>query len=778
MNSRAKSTLVLLYAAAVWTSCSSTKPIVGLPPTPVTQADSPELSHVRRLLDTGISLQAKGNYANSQVVLTTALSELSMLDSTARAETVSGLTQQILGAMKNNLPYSLEPESIEEPDAYEEDGLALMDSLAPDSAAATPMDSATEARLYRELQSDSGVTYDLPVEINDMVLLHVRNFKERMPQHFARWIERKGCWEDYITKELAAHGLPKDLLYLAMIESGFNPRATSPAAAAGIWQFIPSTGRRFGLRIDRFVDERRDPWKSTQAAIQYLSTLYQMFGDWRLAMASYNCGEACVGRSIRRSGTSDFWRISLPRETRNYVPKVFAAAILGKNPKLHGFNVQPWNPILADTFSVEGGLSFDQIGRALGLPADSVAVLNPALTRGTTPPLKDTWLLHLPMGTREKFALAAADLERSYQAPQPQKFTYKVRRKESLASIASRYGVSVGDLKRWNRISGKKVRAGRRLTIWGDNPGSGVAVREPPLRSRGDGIPERTAWHLKSHKVRRGETLAAIGRKYGVTSSQLMDWNGLSSGKLKPGKRVFVSDPGEGMGDTALLSGIARTPNVGTSVAANPPKATTESVEAPQSHRVRRGETLASIADRFDLNVSQLRSWNHLSSNRVRPGVRLKLHGDAEVVAAAKPSQKERNLVSSKAPRVVLVSDNASVNPVSNTHLVRPGETLESIAHQYGVAVASIKLLNRLHTSRIRIGQKLAVPKPNAARTPARANANRTRTMRYTVREGDSLFSIAKSRSTTVDSLMEINGLRASGIHPGQIIVVPTVASR
>jgi len=787
VKSRANSTLALLFAVAFWTACSSSRP----QPSPVASnaaaPESPELAKIRRLLDDGISLQAKGKYANSQATLSAALSELSMLDSAVRTETVGGLTQQVLGAMKNNLPYSLDPESLEEPEDNEEDGLALIDSLFPDTTGATSLDSASVAKMLQELEVDSATSYDLPVEINDLVLLHLRFFKERMPQHFARWIERKGRWEGMITQELAAHGMPKDLLYLAMIESGFNPRATSPAAAAGIWQFIPATGRRFGLRIDRYVDERRDPWKATQAAIQYLSVLYQMFGDWRLAMASYNCGESCVGRSIRKSGSSDYWRISLPRETRNYVPKVFAAAILGKNPRAHGFDVQPWSPIVVDTFTVEGGLTFHQIAQSLGLPAESLAVLNPALTRGTTPPLKDNWVLHLPLGTRERFAQVAPTLERNYQAPQPQRFAYKVKRKESLAAIAGRFGVSVADLKRWNHIGGKKVRAGRRLVIWGDMPGMGVAISEPPLRTRGDGIPERSGWKIKSHKVRRGETLAGIGRKYGVSTSQLMEWNGLSAGKLKPGKRVYVSDPSAGMTDTTLIAGLPRKKTE--SVAEiETPAASAESpasdVSRPATHRVRRGETLSSIARRFDVDPDDLRAWNDLKGDRVRNGQRLKLQGEQRktesVAAATRKSAPER------VARVVKVSDDPEENPVSRIHRVRMGETLESIAHQYGVAVTSLKIINRLRGSRIRVGQKLTVPgsgssverRTEAPSTPAKVVAPKPRTVRYVVRPGDSLYSIARAKATTVDSLMELNGLRKAVIRPGQVIEVPMVASR
>lgn len=795
MNGRAAFLLALLGGAAIWTGCSSSRPAVSTSLAGDPRVGPPDLLRIRRQLDSGIELQTKGRYAHSQAKLSAALSELSLSDTSGLyKEPVEGLTQQILGAMKNNLPYSLDPQTSEDAEAYEEDGLALIDSLLPDSAGGATLDSASAERMWREIQGDTAATYDLPVEVNDMVLLHLRTFQERLPQHFARWLERKGRWESMITQELAAHGLPRDLLYLAMIESGFNPRATSPAAAAGIWQFIPATGRRFGLRIDRFVDERRDPWKSTQAAIQYLSTLYQMFGDWRLAMASYNCGEACVGRSIRRTGNSDFWTLSLPRETKNYVPRVFAAAILGKNPKAHGFDVTPWDPVVSDTFTVEGGLTFAQIGDALGVPADSIAVLNPELTRGTTPPLKGEWVVHLPAGSRDRFAAVEPNLERSFQAPQPQKFTYRTRRRESLSSIAARYGVTVADLKRWNRIGGRKVRAGRHLVIWGDAPTVGVAVREPPLREQGDGIPERTGWKLKSHKVRRGENLSSIARRYGVTTEQLVSWNGLSSNRLKAGKRIYVSSPSEGRFEpapvvVAKVAAPAGKPLQALTEAELMDDGPSETVDRgaepagsarPTYHRVRHGETLTGLAARFGVEVSDLRAWNRLQSDVLRPGVRLRVQGSTTGdVAAAKPA---------KPARIVRLSADPDDNPLVRTHRVEPGETLESIARQYGVAISSLKILNRLRNSRIVAGRTLSIPVAAGRREsslesapsapPPRIAADRPPTVRYVVREGDSLYSIARERSTTVDTLMSLNGLQTSGIRAGQVIEVPMVASR
>jgi membrane-bound lytic murein transglycosylase D len=378
-----------------------------------------------------------------------------------------------------------------------------------------------------------------------------------------------------------------------------------------------------------------------------------------------------------------------------------------------------------------------------------------------------------------------------------------VRRKQSVSSIAANFGVSASDVRRWNRISSRTrtVRAGRHLVIWGDGPSASVAVREPPLRSSGDGIPERTGWKLKSHKVRRGETVASIARRYGVTPAQLVEWNGLSSGKLKSGKRIYVSSPSEGRPENSTLPvAVARaTPEPRLQALAEAELMAEDEDEAavenrsrneapassprPTSHRVRRGETLVGLSARFRVDVDDLRAWNNLRSDRLRTGMRLRLQGETRERASAGTSDRSRSPA-----RVVRLSADPDEDAVGRTHRIAPGETLESIARKYGVAVSSLKILNRLRNSRIAAGQKLSIPaaaaavdapsEARAAPAPVRRGPDRTATVRYVVREGDSLYSIARARSTTVDTLMLLNGLSTAGIRAGQVIEVPLVASR
>lgn len=734
-------------------------------------------------------LQARGHYAASQEYLEQALGELSLLD--PGDSSLKPLAGEILGAMRNNLPYSLSSGTSPE---LEYDGQAFLDSL-DQTGQVGEVDFGQDTVLMRkyreEAMLDSTVIFDLPVEINERVLSQLRIFKERVPAHFQRWLERKGRWEQDFTAKLAARGMPQDLIYLAMIESGFNARATSPAAATGIWQFIPSTGRRYGLRVDRFVDERRDPWKATDAALDFLSSLYLRFGDWKLAMAAYNCGEGCVDRAIRRSGSTDYWQLPIPVETRNYVPRVFAAAILGKRPEVHGFQYTPWQPLVSDTFTVEGGITLLKIASIVGAPAESLALLNPALIKGVTPPAHEPWVLRLPTGSRAVFDSAYASLERSFQAPQPLRLAHRVRRGETLQRIAAKYGVTVASLKSWNRIRGSKARVGRTLTVYADDLSTArlPAWQEPPMERRARIAARNASSEVPRHKVRRGETLQRIAGRYDVSVADLMAWNGLSSAKVKPGRSLMVAAPVE----DPTLADIPRTQTT----VATAPVVTDEQPRAPVAaaamrHKVRRGETLQRIARTYDVTVRDLMDANHLPSGHVKAGTTLKIpqqgSGDRDAVAEAS-APTERRARASNAPAA--------------SHRVRRGETLSTIALRYGITSRELMAANGLRGPHLRAGQALRIPggrneersaesvdRPTISRREPAATslrdemasaakpkpevADRTaRTTRYTVRPGDTLYSIARARSTTVDTLKLLNGLSKANLRVGQIIKVP-----
>jgi soluble lytic murein transglycosylase-like protein len=253
------------------------------------------------------------------------------------------------------------------------------------------------------------VRFDVPIQMNKQVRAYLVYFSTERKAVIQRYLSRSTRYLPMIKGVFQEYGLPEDLAYLAMIESGFNNKATSPAAAAGMWQFIRGTGLRYGLAIDSYVDERRDPEKSTRAAAKYLLDLYKQFGSWYLAAASYNCGEGRVQRELNQSNHKNFWELSanmcLPTETKNYVPQMIAATIIAKNPEKFGFKNVPYlPPQKVDQVQVNEPTSLKAAAFAVNMQADDIQVLNPGLLRGVTPPDSPNYTLNLPPNSRELFS--------------------------------------------------------------------------------------------------------------------------------------------------------------------------------------------------------------------------------------------------------------------------------------------------------------------------------------------------------------------------------------
>ncbi|MFO7259939.1 MAG: LysM peptidoglycan-binding domain-containing protein [bacterium] len=377
---------------------------------------------------------------------------------------------------------------------------------------------------------DAEPQWDLTVTRNERVEYWIRFLRTRNHDRTRLWLERSGRYAPMIRRELRARNMPQDLVYLALIESGFSPRARSRAQAVGIWQFIAETGRRYGLEVSPYVDERRDPIAATRAALDYLQDLYRRFGSWYLAAAAYNTGENRVERILRervggaRGHDSLFWKIDqyLPRETRDYVPLMLAAAHIAKEPEKYGFrNLRYHAPLEFETVRVPGGVSLAAAARAAEVGVDVIRDLNPHLVRDMTPPGR-TWTLRIPKGRREVFA---RNFSRMAPSERLAMVHHTVRRGETLSHIALRYGTTVEALRAANGwIDPRRLRVGQRLRV--------------PASRR----VQASAAATRVHRVRPGDTLWALARRYGVTVSQLRAWNGLGrSDRILPGQRLRVS---------------------------------------------------------------------------------------------------------------------------------------------------------------------------------------------------------------------------------------------
>jgi membrane-bound lytic murein transglycosylase D len=400
-------------------------------------------------------------------------------------------------------------------------------------------------------EEDEFPTYDVPIVLNASVEAHIDYFNTRIRDKFELWLSRSGRYLPLMREIFRNNGLPEDLVFVALIESGFNPYAYSRARAVGPWQFMRGTGLKYGLRIDEWIDERRDPVKSTHAAAAYLKDLYAMFNSWPLALASYNAGEGRVGRAMKRSKADDFWDLRTTRylrpETRNYVPKFMAATIIAKNPEKYGFTLNYHEPMTFDEVTIDRPTDLKLIAKTAGVSYEAVKELNPELRQSVTPINYENYRLKLPSGTRTAF-------------------------EENFAQIPE----------------------------W-----------------------EKSVW--VKHTVRRGETLSSIAQKFGTTTSTLRDINNLKTSKVKVGSRLLVP--------TGNRTEVAEDDSQSQASISSAALVLEEPLASPKPfrYRVKQGDTLWSIAKRFNTSVANIRKWNNLGSkSTIRTGQRLTLYVNAE----------------------------------------------------------------------------------------------------------------------------------------------------
>ncbi len=537
-----------------------------------------------------------------------------------------------------------------------------------------PPEDAEKERL--KIQKLAGkIEYDLPIVLHPRVLQMVEAFQTRLREEFEAGLKRSGAYLPMIKRIFREEGLPEDLAYMAHQESAFKNNAYSRARAKGMWQFMSFTGRKYGLKRDLWVDERSDFEKATRAAAAYLKDLYERYNDWYLAMAAYNAGEGRIDRAIHRARAKDFWALTRTRyirpETKYYVPAILASILVDKSPEDYGFDNEIDPELSWESVTLEKATDLQVIADAAGTTLETVRFLNPELHGLITPPNLPSYTVRVPEGTRRE---VLAKLE---EIPDDQRVSWtlhEVRPGETFVQVARKHSVPVRALLDANpRYAGRRLRRGMVLNVPLDGGTPQLAL------ARASQEPEFERGARIVHRVRKGETLQEIAAMYQTTVANLKRWNGLNGSLIRPGQRLIAYYRERGNGPRADLA----QPDAAVSVSGG-------RIE----YRVQSGDTLSSIARKFNAALEDLCRWNNLAADsEPQPGDRL-------FVGEAPPSADSPDgEVTRQAPGEGAI-----------LHRVRRGETLHRIARLYDVSVQQVRNWNRLGgTSRIYPGQVLTI---------------------------------------------------------------------
>jgi membrane-bound lytic murein transglycosylase D len=452
---------------------------------------------------------------------------------------------------------------------------------------------------------------DLPLVMNDQVAMFINYYSSpRGKATLEHAWARAGRYREMIASILKEEGVPQDLIYLAQAESGFQPLALSRAGARGMWQFMAGAAEIYGLERSWWVDERQDPEKATHAAAHHLRDLYNQFGDWYLAMAAYNSGASTVQHAVERTGYADFWELYrrgvLPQETRNYVPIILAETIIAKNPEQYGLQrVPPEPPQQTDQVTINYPVDLRLVAECVDTSVDRLQELNPSLLRMTTP--KDqSFILKLPAGSQGKYETAMASI------PQDMRTYWRYHRVEygdTLPSIARKYHTSPSSIAEANNLSDGEVKAGTKLII--------------PIAPGRHDTQTATYSHKATHyKVRKGDTVASVADDFEVPVDKVRKWNHLRGTELTPGRMLVIYKPTSSESAEADPSETkAETKSASASAGHSSGKSNrSQSSEAAQYHKVKKGETLSSIAESNHTSVAALKRDNPKLAANLRAG--------------------------------------------------------------------------------------------------------------------------------------------------------------
>jgi membrane-bound lytic murein transglycosylase D len=473
---------------------------------------------------------------------------------------------------------------------------------------------------------------NVSIPMNPSVQKWINYFTGRGRKHMQVYLERSSRYIPMMKGVFRERGMPDELAYISLIESGFSPTAFSHASAVGYWQFIRGTGLRYNLKIDPYVDERRDPILSTQAAANYLDTLYGMFGDWHLALASYNAGENRIARAVKKNQNRNFWELAakrraLPVETQNYIPKYVAAVHIASNPEAYGFtNISSQPEFEYESVVITKPVSLELLAEALGVTYEDLKRMNPRYKSDYVPLYSDREnAVRVPTG-RAADALVA--MEKAY-SDAPRRYIasfefYKVRRGDTLSGIARKFRTSIARIRDLNDWQGRKtmIRVGQKIKVPDGLPMQAIEREEKKEKSSRSSSSSRSSAHAQYHVVKKGETLLGIAHRNGLTMSELISMNKMqkknfvrAGQKLIVSKRMLSSDEVE---QNAAVKKVAKNQIVRRNSNSRDRKARMSHVAGASKraikHTVRPGDNLTTIARLYNVSVGDITKANALNS--------------------------------------------------------------------------------------------------------------------------------------------------------------------
>ncbi|WP_298397451.1 LysM peptidoglycan-binding domain-containing protein [Flavobacterium sp.] len=585
----------------------------------------------------------------------------------------------------------------------------------------------------------------------------IKSFLKNRKKGFERLMGISQFYFPIFEEALAVQNIPLEIKYLAVVESALNPRAVSRVGATGLWQFMYQTGKQYGLNITTYVDERSDPLRASQAATQYMTNMYKIFGDWDLVLASYNSGPGNVAKAIRRSGgQQNYWNIrkNLPKETQGYLPAFLATMYIFEYHKEHGIvpNKAVANHFATDTIQIKNHITFKQISDLLDIPVAEIQFFNPSFKRNEIPAISgEKHFLRLP---KDKISIFTSNEDKVYA-----------------------YVKYEAD---------KRERPYERLASVKQNDSTNIAYSDREFVNR-----------TKYHKVRKGDNLSEIADKHLVSISDIKKWNRLKSDNAPIGRnlkiivseRIAYKDKKDSKADSTAVKNTNLVASETNAVAVNEAKTEkvfkTEKVvvfkDVTKYHKVKKGDVLGEIADKYEVSVADIKKWNKIKGSNIGLGDNLKIIKNEKVVTTVKkevkqPFTSKKEVIAAVEPKVSKAKKEEKVDSSSkseNYYVVAKGDNLSAIARKNNVSVQNIKEWNNLIDTNVKVGTQLIISGESLTEakeeTVSKADL---KNIEHVVGKGEYLGTIARKYNVTVNDLLELNSLSDTNIKEGDKLIV------